>query len=77
MAMSDDELKEAILAKALKAPKAQLYVKDFYKCDPDSKPRKIKNIANALVMEGKLTYFSSGSTTMYVHADRGRSEEVN
>jgi hypothetical protein len=77
MAMSDDELKEAILAKALKAPKAQLYVKDFYKCDPESKPRRIKNVANALVTEGKMTFFSSGSTTMYVHADRGRSEEVN
>ncbi len=77
MAMSDDELKEAILTKALKAPKAQLYVKDFYKCDPESKPRRIKNIANALVTEGKMTFFSSGSTTMYVHSDRGRSEEVN
>ena len=77
MAMSDDEIKDAILAKALKAPKAQLYIKDFYKCDPDSKPRKIKNLANSLVTEGKMVFFSSGSTTMYVHSDRQRSEEVN
>lgn len=77
MAMSDDEIKDAILAKALKAPKAQLYIKDFYKCDPDSKPRKIKNLANSLVTEGKMVFFSSGSTTMYVHTDRQRSEEVN
>lgn len=77
MAMSDEEIKDAILEKALKNKKAQLYVKDFYKCDPDSKPRKIKNLANALVTEAKMVFFSSGSTTMYVHADRQRSEEVN
>ena len=77
MAMSDDDLKAAIEEKALKAPKPALYVKDFYKCDPESKARRIKNIANALVKEGKLTFFSSGSTTMYQHATRAATEEVN
>ena len=66
MALSKDDLKAAILEKAEKAPKPALYVKDFYKCDPDAKPRAIKNVANELVKEGKLEFFSSGSTTMYV-----------
>ncbi len=77
MALSDQEIKDAILEKALKNKKAQLYVKDFYKCGPDAKARKIKNLANELVTEAKMVFFSSGSTTMYVHADRQRSEEVN
>ena len=77
MPLSDDELKAAIEEKALKAPKPALYIKDFYKCDPDSKARRIKNIANGLVTEGKLSFFSSGSTTMYQHITRAATEEVN
>ena len=77
MGMSDDEIKAAIEEKSLKAPKPALYIKDFYKCDPDSKARKIKNLANDLVKEGKLSYFSSGSTTMYQHITRAATEEVN
>ena len=75
MALSKDELKAAILEKAMNAPKPQLYVKDFYKCDPDSKPRVIKNVANELVREGKLTFWSSGSTTMYAAKGRAKDEE--
>jgi hypothetical protein len=76
MAMSKEELKEAIIKKALTSPKPQLYIKDFYKCDPDSKPRVIKNVANELVREGKLTFWSSGSTTMYAMKERVQNEEV-
>ena len=75
MGMSDEEIKAAMIEKATKAPKPQLYVKDFYKCDPDSKPRKIKNLANALVREGELMFWSSGSTTMYARPDRIKDEE--
>lgn len=75
MALSKDELKAAILDKAMKAPKPQLYIKDFYNCDPDSKPRVIKNVANELVREGKLTFWSSGSTTMYAAKGRAKDEE--
>jgi len=75
MALSTDELKEAILAKAAKSPKPQLYVKDFYACDPESKPRAIKNVANELVKEGKMVFWSSGSTTMYALKDRAKDEE--
>ncbi len=65
MALSKEELKEKIIEKATKSPKPQLYIKDFYKCDPDSKPRVVKNVANELVREEKLMFWSSGSTTMY------------
>ncbi|MDR9500730.1 MAG: dissimilatory sulfite reductase D family protein [Desulfurivibrionaceae bacterium] len=76
MALSIDELKAAILEKATKAPKPQLYVKDFYKCDAESKPRVIKNAANDLVKEGKLMFWSSGSTTMYALPSRIKNEET-
>ena len=75
MALSKDELKAAMIEKATKAPKPQLYVKDFYKCDPDAKPRAIKNVANELVREGKLMFWSSGSTTMYAVPGRIKDEE--
>lgn len=75
MALSKEELKAAILEKAIKAPKPQLYVKDFYACDPDSKPRAVKNAANELVKEGKMSFWSSGSTTMYAAKGRAKDEE--
>ena len=49
MALSVEDLKKAIIEKASKAPKPQLYIKDFYDCDPDAKPRDIKKVANQLV----------------------------
>jgi spore germination protein YaaH len=75
MAMDKEALKNAIEEKALKSPKPQLYVKDFYKCDPDSKPRVIKNVANEMVREGRLMFWSSGSTTMYAVPSRIKNEE--
>lgn len=75
MALSTEDLKKAIEEKALTSPKPQLYIKDFYACDPDSKPRVIKNIANEMVREGKLMFWSSGSTTMYAVPSRIKNEE--
>jgi len=75
MPLSKDEIKAAMIEKATKAPKPQLYIKDFYKCDPDTKPRAIKNIANELVKEGQLMFWSSGSTTMYALPSRIKNEE--
>ncbi len=75
MPLTEDEIKAAMIEKAKKAPKPQLYIKDFYKCDPDTKPRVMKNIANALVREGELMFWSSGSTTMYARPDRIKNEE--
>ncbi|WP_446009434.1 dissimilatory sulfite reductase D family protein [Candidatus Electrothrix sp.] len=75
MAMSVEEVEAAIIEKATKSPKPQLYIKDFYKCDADRKPREIKKIANALVTKGELMFWSSGSTTMYARPDRIQNEE--
>ncbi len=75
MPLTKEELKVKILEKAMNAPKPQLYVKDFYKCDPETKPRAIKNAANELVKEGKMTFWSSGSTTMYAAKGRAKDEE--
>lgn len=75
MALSKEELKLAIIEKATKSPKPQLYIKDFYACDPDAKPREIKNVANEMVRDGSLMFWSSGSTTMYARPDRIQNEE--
>lgn len=75
MALSKDELKKAIEEKAANSPKPQLYIKDFYACDPDTKPRDMKNIANEMVREGRLMFWSSGSTTMYAIPGRIQNEE--
>lgn len=75
MALDKEALKAAMIEKATKSPKPQLYIKDFYKCDPDTKPRVIKNIANELVREQKLAFWSSGSTTMYGIPERIQDEE--
>lgn len=76
MAMSKEELKAAILHKSQTAVKPQLYIKDFYECDADSKPRDVKNAANELVKEGKMDFWSSGSTTMYAAKGRAKNEET-
>jgi hypothetical protein len=75
MQLSKEALKIAILEKAKTSPKPQLYIKDFYACDPETKPRDLKNLANDLVKEGKLMFWSSGSTTMYALKDRIKNEE--
>jgi hypothetical protein len=75
MQLSKEALKSAILQKAETSPKPQLYIKDFYACDPETKPRDLKNVANDLVKEGKLMFWSSGSTTMYALKNRIKNEE--
>lgn len=75
MALDKEALKDAMEEKATKSPKPQLYIKDFYKCDPDTKPRMIKNVANEMVREGRLAFWSSGSTTMYGIPSRIQDEE--
>ncbi len=75
MPMDIEELKNAIEEKATKSPKPQLYIKDFYKCDPDTKPRVMKNVCNEMVREQRLMFWSSGSTTMYGIPSRIQDEE--
>jgi hypothetical protein len=77
MAVNMDELKEKIVEFATKKAKhkSKMYIKDLYKADPDAKPRDVKKAANQLVQEGRLEYFSSGSTTMYGVPGFGKSEK--
>lgn len=73
--MSDP--KEAILEYVKKQKKTKLYFNDLCKAVPDMKMREAKKSINALVNEGKLKYWSSGSTTLYMlpeHADLSKEE---
>jgi hypothetical protein len=64
--MTDDEAKQKILDELTKksGAKTKFYLKDFYKMIPDMKSRQVKNLVNTMVQEGKLEYWSSGSTTL-------------
>lgn len=64
--MTDDEAKQIILDNLSKksGTKTKFYLKDFYKMIPDMKTRAVKNLVNKMVQEGKLEYWSSGSTTL-------------
>jgi len=75
MKLTQEALEIAILEKTEKSPKHQLYIKDFYTCDPETKPRDLKNVVYVLVKEGKLMFWSSGSTTMYARKHRIKNEE--
>jgi len=67
MAVDMEELKQKVLDFATKKAKhkSKMYLKDLRKADSKASARQIKNAANELVREGKLEYFSSGSTVMY------------
>jgi hypothetical protein len=66
--MSDD--KQAVLDYfATKKGKSKLYFNDLLKAVPGAKPRQFKKVINEMVQEGLLSYWSSGSTTMYMLAD--------
>ncbi len=64
--MTDEEAKQTIFDELTKksGAKTKFYLKDFYKFLPDMKPRDVKNLVNKMVQEGKLEYWSSGSTTL-------------
>jgi len=48
-----------------KKGKSKFYFSDFCKIFPDLKQREVKKFLTALVNDGKLEFWSSGSTTMY------------
>jgi hypothetical protein len=64
--MTDDEAKQLIIETLEKKSKikSKFYLKDFYAMIPDKKAREVKNLVNKMVQEGKLEYWSSGSTTL-------------
>jgi hypothetical protein len=63
--MATQEEKDLIIETLKKKTgKTKFYLKDFNKMFPDKRPREVKKIVNAMVTEGLLEYWSSGSTTL-------------
>jgi hypothetical protein len=76
MAADINETKEKLLDFMIKKSKfkSKLYFKDLCKADESAKMRDIKKAATELVKEGKIEYWSSGSTTLYGLKGGGKSE---
>jgi len=74
-----EDIKKAILEFAETSKKTKFYFKDLEKAVqktlPDAKARQIKKAATELINEGKLIYFSTGSSTMYGLKGRGQTED--
>lgn len=68
--MSEDA-KQKILDWMKQQKKTKLYFNDLCKALPDMKMMATKKIVNELVNEGKIKYWSSGSTTMYMLPGEG------
>jgi hypothetical protein len=51
--------------------KSKQYFNELCKAVPEIKMRDAKKLINELVAEGKLKYWSSGSTTMYMLPSEG------
>lgn len=69
-----EEAKTAILEflDSKKGSKTKFYFNDFTKVLPEMKAREVKKVLTALVQDGKLEFWSSGSTTMYGLAGAGK-----
>ena len=68
--MSEDA-KQKIMDWVKQQKKTKLYFNDLCKAVPEIKMMAAKKIINELVSEGKLKYWSSGSTTMYMLPSEG------
>ena len=77
MAIDKEELKKKIMEFMEKksGAKSKIYLKDIQRAIPEASPRQIKNAANELVREGKLEYFSTGSTVMFGIPGKGQPIE--
>ncbi len=75
--MGIEEEKQLILdTLKSKAGKTKFYLSDFNKMFPDKKPRDVKKLVNAMVAEGLLEYWSSGSTTLIGLKGAGKQHEA-
>jgi hypothetical protein len=74
-----EEMKKAIIEFAEGSKKTKFYFKDMEKAVsekvPGAKMRDVKKAATALINEGVLIYFSTGSSTMYGLKGRGMTED--
>ncbi len=68
--MSEDP-KERIMEWMKVQKKSKQYFNDLCKAVPEMNMREAKKHINALVAEGQLKYWSSGSTTMYMLPSEG------
>jgi hypothetical protein len=75
MPIDMEEAKQQIIDFAGSKTKTKFYFNDFTKLFPDAKAREVKKVLTALVNEGKLEFWSSGSTTMYGLTGAGKREE--
>uniref|UniRef100_A0A7C2IZN7 Sulfite reductase n=1 Tax=Ammonifex degensii TaxID=42838 RepID=A0A7C2IZN7_9THEO len=73
-----EEIKQVILEHLASAKKSKQYIKDIEKAVkqklPNASGRDIRKAATMLADEGKVAYFSTGSTTMYCL--KGREAET-
>lgn len=67
----EEEKKKVLDFLASKTGKTKFYFNDFGKALPDLKPREIKKVLTAMVNDGTLIFWSSGSTTLYGLAGAG------
>ncbi|MGQ9512334.1 dissimilatory sulfite reductase D family protein [Thermodesulfitimonas sp.] len=72
--MSLEEMKAIVVEYLTQAKKSKHYFNELQKAIqkkfPDASLRDVKKVCNELIAEGKITYFSTGSTTMYCLAGR-------
>lgn len=66
-----EEAKAKILEYMKTQKKSKLYFNDLCKAVPELKMREAKKVINELVEEGKVKYWSSGSTTLYMLPGEG------
>ena len=73
-----DEEKVAVVdfLKGKSGAKSKYYFQDFLAVFPDKKPREVKKILSALIDDGTLEYWSSGSTTMYGLKGAGKQSQA-
>ncbi|WP_347489444.1 dissimilatory sulfite reductase D family protein [Desulfoscipio sp. XC116] len=74
-----EEMKKVIVQFAETSKKTKFYFKDIEKAVqkvmPDAKMREIKKACTALINDGTMIYFSTGSSTMYGLKGRGMTED--
>jgi hypothetical protein len=73
--MSEDEKKAILDFMASKKGKTKHYFNELCKAVPGLKMMQAKKLINELVAEGKLKYWSSGSTTLYMLPESGDLEK--
>jgi len=73
--MSEEGKKAILDFMAAKKGKTKHYFNELCKAVPDLKMMQAKKLINELVAEGKLRYWSSGSTTLYMLPEEGSLEK--